>query len=196
MSDTVDELLQQLDAAQQRLDAAQRVRDLRWAQHRATNDGIAESMRAIELAATTTQRRKLTRLHVAAEHTALAEYDTRRTRWGDNVTGALRALPCGADPTLTTLFIAHKIMGSYRFYPDRPDTPRTVTLLRHIRTDGAISRSRRRFRVPADQPLTSLADAVTALHTLHPERLRAFADDITDTLIAALPVAANADSCP
>lgn len=194
MSDNVDELLQQLAAAQLRFDDAERARELRWAEHRATNDGIAESMREIELATSRTHRRQLTRLHVVAEETALAEYETRRARWGDSVSGALRALPCGSDRTLTAIFVAHKIMGSYRYHPDDPDAPRTVTLLRHIpNAAGTVTRSRRRFRMPFDQPLDSLADAVAALHTVHPDRLCDFAADIRDPLVAALsPVTAAA----
>ncbi len=170
-----DDLRQQLARAQARL--AERIahRDKCDREYRATSDGIAESMRAIELATTPAERRRLITAHARAESDAYAEYEQRYQRWRQEipeVTGPVKALPCGPNVALTALLVRHQILGSFRFQPDRP--VQKITLLR---IDAAGTRHRRSFTITGNDSCENLAQALTLLAERHRDRFAQFCGD-------------------
>lgn len=179
-------LREQLKEAEQVLAKRIAHRDRCAAEYRATSDGIAESMRDIELALDRGERRRLLALHAAAEDAAFAEFEQRRARWEHQigeVTGPLKALRCGPNAALTALLVRHRIMGSYRYQPRRP--VRKVTVLRI----GDMERIRRSFTVTGDDATCeTLADALTILATQYRSRFyqlcgeNQVATDILDAL--------------
>jgi hypothetical protein len=203
-AEVVAELRAQLAAAEARLAERIEHRDRCAADYRATSDGIAESMRSIELITVqcqlaptdedrrmlTRDRRRLMRLHTAAEEAAYAEFEERRRRWAHQigeVTGPLKALPCGPNAELTALLMRHRIVGSYRYQPHRP--VRKVTVLRI----GDTERVRRSFTDPGDNTsCDSLADALAILATRYRQRLGQLCGD--EQLTAALLTALNLSS--
>lgn len=186
------DLLARLAEAENRLAAEVEQLNRAAAEYRSTNDGIAESMRDIELADTPERRRELLQLHENAERDAYTEYEERRDRWGaelGQVTGPLKALPCGSNTLLTRLLLTHRILGSYRY---QPDTAEQVVTLLHITRQG--TRRRRRFtHADPHNHISSIADAVAVLATRHPERIKLLVGDVTlgQALIAAVATAAT-----
>lgn len=118
-----EELTARRDAELARAEQLQADADRRLQEYRATPQGIAESLRALETAALSgTPRprlRGLQRAHLAAEQASAEEYAARRDRWGHKPgDGPVRGCPAGPDGALRTQIMRERIFGSYRHDPD------------------------------------------------------------------------------
>lgn len=188
MAVPVTELQQRLADAQAKLAREQQNLDRCLAAYRATGDGIAESMRAIELAPPGEHRRRLIRLHARAEQDSYAEYEQRRQRWGEDVPGPLRAPPLGGNSALNRILIAKRILGSFDYSP--ATGRKRVRLLRLVDKDGA-TRLRRSFTVDGDVEMETLAHAIEHMAREHPRRLEELCQspNLTAAILAAIPSA-------
>ncbi|WP_156150373.1 hypothetical protein [Gordonia sihwensis] len=122
-------------------------------EYQSTPRGIAESIRAIEMAtivgAPRAELRTLQRQHLAAEAVSEEEYNTRSTRWGHATgDGPARGCPVGDDPHLQPLILRDQVLGSYRLDPHAP-----TVRVRLFRNTGA-GRLRTEVTVPATVPMT------------------------------------------
>ncbi len=146
-------VVSQHDKAVARAEKATAIADRLTIEYQSTPRGIAESIRAIEMApaagASRAQLRKMHRQHLTAEAVSKEEYDTRSARWGHAVgDGPARGCPVGDDPTLQPLILRDQVLGSYRLDPHAPTV--RVRLFRNT-TEG---RLRTEVTVPATVPMT------------------------------------------
>lgn len=132
--------------------------DLEQAQatYRATTDGLARSLRAIERGMSTPETprkelKRLTQLHVNAEMAAAKEYAERTHNWGHKPgDGHLFACPMGGSRRLNSVLVAVDLLGTYRVDPTlvAAGTPQETFLVRlALPVDGSMRRSR--VTVPA-----------------------------------------------
>lgn len=164
----VVELTAQLDQARARAAEADQHLAAAELNYAATGDGIAESMRAIELSASSRDRRRLLAGHVAAEQVAAAEYQTRLQRWGRNVVGSPQTLPLGEPVSAATLIARLGVLGYYRIDPVT-DTQKVTLFL--APSDPSVSRPRRHLTRAPGQHCLTIAEAIRALIVEAPDRL-------------------------
>lgn len=181
--DRRSELLAQLAEAHSRRAELSRRREEAAAIYRSTTDGLAESLRAIELSASTDPRlmRHMMKRHVEGEQEARAEYALREARWGIRPgDGPLYAAPLGeTNRILAMLLVRWRVMGTYRITPGPPAAATAVHLLR---IDAAGTRIRAKLFSPP--PVTAAAaltleELFTAVHSDRNEQrklTRFFAD--------------------
>lgn len=163
MTDQRNELRRRADALRVKLAEAdvklqEAEGDLEQAQatYRATTDGLARSLRAIERAmsnpeTTRKELKRLTQLHVNAEMAAATEYAERTKNWGHKSgDGHLFACPMGGSKRLNALLVAVDLLGTYRVDPTlvAEGTPQEKFVVRlALPVDGSMRRSR--VTVPA-----------------------------------------------
>lgn len=164
---TIADLQQQLAAASARAAAARARADDLAAEYRSTADGLAESLRAIEMCTDRSRQRALTRLHIAAERAAVEEFNQRR-HWGVRAKGIPRPLPCGSNPAVTKLVLQHRLHGFVRVHPDT--AARKVVLF--LTSPSNAPRPRRQFTIGPDDRCDCLGDAIALCADSHPDRLR------------------------
>lgn len=149
----------------------------------ATGDGIAESLRAIELSADRAQRRRLLRKHVAAEDAAAVEHQTRTARWGTNVIGVPQPLPVGDPPAAAAQILRLGVLGYYRI--DAATGTQKVTLF-VIPTSPDEPRRRRYLTRPAEHHCFTITDTIRTLIDSAPNRLDALVGANAATTLTAL----------
>lgn len=185
---------EQYSQAQVRHDQA--VVDLAAAQatYRATTDGLAKSLRELEIAvlngAEPKHIRALQRLHVQGELDAASEYRERATRWGATVgDGPLFACPLGDNREFTAWALHLELLGTYRHSVDQPTPQLAVRLLRPDQArDTGVRRTK--LNVPATLRAGELTlDAVLGAATrvdAEDRKLRAWLGDHYGPVVAAL----------
>lgn len=172
--ETLEELEAQLAAAEREVEAAERNAREAEAAYRATTDGLGESLRGIELAQQSGADKetigRLMKLHVEAENAARAEYEKRRSLWGDrDDDGPLFACPMGGgDKTFRRWVITGKVIGTYRAVDARPESVK-VGLLR-IGKDGSARRTWVRIPAPAEAGDITLRGVLSAARAIPNER--------------------------
>lgn len=118
-----EDLRAKLAATDDKLEAAETDLEQAQAAYRATTDGLARSLRAIERAmsnpeSTPKERKRLTQLHINAEMAAATEYAERTENWGHRPgDGHLFACPMGGSRRLNSLLTAVDLLGTYRVDP-------------------------------------------------------------------------------
>lgn len=126
------------------------------ATYRATTDGLARSLRAIERAEANPETphrelKRLTQLHVNAEMAAATEYAERTQNWGHKAgDGHLYACPMGSSRRMNAVLVAIDLLGTYRVDPTliAAGTPQDTFLVRlALPVDGSMRRSQ--VTVPA-----------------------------------------------
>ena len=120
--------------------------------YRATNDGIAESARAIEIALLSGADRRtvraMQRQHRQAEDDSDIEYQQRRQRWDHRAgDGPVRGCPVGDNHALRALLMQDVVVGSYRHDPT-VDTVKVKVLRPGVKKAYAF------VQVPARDPIT------------------------------------------
>lgn len=163
------ELLAQLEEALTRRTELRNRREEAATIYRSTTDGLAESLRAIELAASDDPRviRHMMKMHVAGEQEARAEYALREARWGVRPgDGPLYAVPLGgSNRTLAAMLVRWQVMGTYRITPGPPAATTAVHLLR-IDATGNRTRAKLFYPHPVDDSTAlTLEQLFTAVHT-------------------------------
>jgi hypothetical protein len=177
------ELLAQLEEALTLRTELRGRRDEAATIYRSTTDGLAESLRAIELATSDDPRaiRHMMKMHVAGEQEARAEYALREARWGIRAgDGPLYAVPLGeSNRTLAMLLVRWQVMGTYRITPGPPAATTAVHLLR-IDATGNRTRAKLFYPHPVDTATALTLDQLfTAVRTDRNEQrklARFFAD--------------------
>ncbi|KJR10548.1 hypothetical protein [Gordonia sihwensis] len=180
----VAELEARLDKARERAAAAdRRLADAELA-YAATGDGIAESLRAIELCTNRQERRRLLRRHLAAEEAATAEHQDRAQRWGPDVIGVPHPLPIGDPAPAAALILRTRIFGYYRINASTGTQKITLFVI-----PGAANAARRRRHLtrPAGRHCLTITDTITVMGGSVPDRLEALvgpetAADLTEIL--------------
>lgn len=146
------ELTAAIAAGQQREQQLRGAVDEARRAYRATNDGIAESTRAIEIAMLSGADRRairvMNRQHRQAEDDSEAEYQQRRQRWGYRPgDGPVRGCPVGDNHALRALLMQDVVVGSYRHDPN-VETVKVKVLRPGAKKAFAF------VRVPARDPIT------------------------------------------
>lgn len=177
----VAELEARLDKARERAAAADRRLAEAELAYAATGDGIAESLRAIELRTNRQQRRRLLRQHLAAEEAATAEHQDRAQRWGPDVIGVPHPLPIGDPAPAAALILRTRILGYYRI--DTSTGTQKITLF-VIPSNANSTRRRRHLTRPAGQHCLTITDTITVLSGTFPGRLEALAGPETAAALA------------